>query len=218
MENELNGSELGTKEYWDSAYQGELDTFNEDGDRGEVWFGIQSMKRIIKWLQQNVSKDKSILDIGCGNGVMLVELGKCGYKNLTGEDYSENAISLAKRVADSENVNVDYQCCDFLAQQTDEGLSMYDVCLDKGTYDAISLNPENSKSMRLAYKNNLLSRLKNEGLFVITSCNWTMKELEDYFSSNFKTVEVIPTPTFSFGGQSGNNVTSIVFKKNTDKC
>lgn len=39
-------------------------------------FGNDSMERVVDWMSKNslVSKDMSILDIGCGNGMMLVKL------------------------------------------------------------------------------------------------------------------------------------------------
>lgn len=60
-------------------------------------------------------------------------------------------------------------------------LSGYAVVLDKGTYDAISLNPENARSQRNLYKTNLKKILRHRGLFVIASCNWTEEELKQHF-------------------------------------
>jgi EEF1A lysine methyltransferase 2 len=57
----------------------------------------------------------------------------------------------------------------------------YDVCIDKGTYDAISLNPDNSLVQRQKYKQSIGQLVKPFGLFIITSCNWTESELVDYF-------------------------------------
>ncbi|XP_049710763.1 EEF1A lysine methyltransferase 2 isoform X3 [Elephas maximus indicus] len=78
-------SALGTREHWDAVYQRELQTFQEYGDAGEIWFGEESMNRLIRWMEkQKIPLDASILDIGTGNGVFLVELLKtmeiCVYK------------------------------------------------------------------------------------------------------------------------------------------
>jgi hypothetical protein len=89
----------------------------------------------------------------------------------------------------------------------------FDVCLDKGTYDGISLHKKNSKEMRASYRQNVIKMLKVNGVFFITSCNWTEEELESYFSANFKVRTILPTPTFQFGGTTGKNVTAIVFEK-----
>lgn len=82
-----------------------------------------------------------------------------------------------------------------------------------GTYDAISLHPDNSKEKRMTYIDNLYKITENDGLMIITSCNWTESELENAFKCKFVKHSVIPTPSFKFGGHVGNVVTSIVFKK-----
>ncbi|CAH6793244.1 Eef1akmt2 [Phodopus roborovskii] len=70
-------SALGTREHWDAVYERELRTFREYGDTGEIWFGEESMNRLIRWMQKHkIPSDASVLDIGTGNGVFLVELAK----------------------------------------------------------------------------------------------------------------------------------------------
>lgn len=69
---------------------------------------------------------------------------------------------------------------DFLNCQGE--LKGFDVCIDKGTFDAISLNPDNSKDGKKLYVHALKEALKYNGIFVITSCNWTKVELLDRFS------------------------------------
>lgn len=128
-------------------------------------------------------------------------------------DYSQAAVDLAKKVAaEQEKDFIQYEVCkhnaylvslqnDFtfmcyfhLSQTCDflDDLSFapgkllkqkYDVILDKGTYDAISLNPDDSLSMRSKYISNLLEILQPNGVFIITSCNWTEEELKKQFSS-----------------------------------
>nr|XP_034379679.1 EEF1A lysine methyltransferase 2 isoform X3 [Arvicanthis niloticus] len=68
-------SALGTREHWDAVYERELRTFQEYGDTGEIWFGEESMNRLIRWMQKHkIPLDAAVLDIGTGNGVFLVEL------------------------------------------------------------------------------------------------------------------------------------------------
>ncbi|XP_074229536.1 EEF1A lysine methyltransferase 2 isoform X3 [Camelus bactrianus] len=170
-------SALGTREHWDAVYERELQTFQEYGDTGEIWFGEESMARLIRWMQNHkIPLDASVLDIGTGNGVFLVELVE-----------------------------------DFLNPSTE--LSGFHICIDKGTFDAISLNPDNAVEKRKQYVKSLSRVLKVKGFFLITSCNWTKEELLNEFSEGFELFEELPTPRFSFGGRSGNSVAALVFQK-----
>lgn len=57
---------------WDKTYKNELANFNNHGDIGDIWFGEESIIRVIDWIKSsNLPKESSILDIGCGNGITL---------------------------------------------------------------------------------------------------------------------------------------------------
>ncbi|XP_053926990.1 EEF1A lysine methyltransferase 2 isoform X2 [Cuculus canorus] len=206
-------SALGTQAHWDAAYERELQTFKDIGDAGEIWFGEESMVRIIRWLEkQKVPLDCSVLDIGTGNGVLLIELAKYGYTDLTGIDYSPSAIQLSEKVREKEGMsNIKLKVEDFLAPSAE--LSRFEICIDKGTFDAISLNPDNAVGKRKQYVKSLCSVLEPEGFFLITSCNWTKEELLDEFREGFEILEELPTPKFCFGGRIGNSVTTLVFQR-----
>jgi len=138
-----------------------------------------------------------------------------GYTNLTGVDYSLGAIQLATSIAVEEQVNIKYLVCDVLnTSETDTLFNdlKFNVCLDKGTYDAISLNPTDALGCQAKYINNISSLLSSDGVFIICSCNWTKSELLNQFTNKFEFVESLPAPSFSFGGQSGNTVTTLVFR------
>ncbi|KAK6176367.1 hypothetical protein SNE40_014667 [Patella caerulea] len=217
---DFSSSELGTKDYWDNAYERELKNYKEIGDVGEIWFGEDSQDRIIRWLdrQDDINVTDSILDIGTGNGVMLIELAKCGFTDLTGIDYSPVAIQLAKNIAESKRIaSINYHVADMAqpitAETNNKALQKkYQICVDKGTFDAISLMDTQYTMARDVYIQNVHKLLNSEGIFVITSCNWTKEQLLDIFASDFKFFKDIPTPTFKFGGQVGNKVTSLVLK------
>lgn len=62
---ELEGSELGTKDYWDRSYNAEIKNYKSHGDVGEVWFDEDSQIRVINWMQKNdISKSSQIIDLG----------------------------------------------------------------------------------------------------------------------------------------------------------
>ncbi|NWX83072.1 EFMT2 methyltransferase, partial [Nothoprocta pentlandii] len=198
---------------WEAAYERELRSFRGGGGAGEVWFGKESVVRLIRWMEKHrIPRDSPVLDIGSGNGVLLVELAKSGYTNLTGIDYSPSAIQLSEQVKEKEGMsNIKFQVEDFLAPSA--GLSGFDICIDKGTFDAVSLNPEDAVGKRKQYVRSLCSVLKPGGFFLITSCNWTKEELLSEFGEGFEILEELPTPKFCFGGRIGNTVTALVFQR-----
>ncbi|XP_062705119.1 EEF1A lysine methyltransferase 2-like [Aedes albopictus] len=217
---ELESSELGTKDYWEASYETEIRNYRDHGDVGEVWFDEDSQLRIIRWIERQedrVQQDDSIIDLGCGNGMMLVELAREGYSNLTGVDYSPKAIELAQSIAKDQELDINYRVVDLLNESDVVALGKFKIVHDKGTYDAVSLHPDNAKQMRETYIKSVAQLLQDDGLFVLTSCNWTQKELVNSFGEVFDLHVVIPTPSFKFGGAVGNVVTSVVFVKKSTK-
>lgn len=312
-EPDFQSSILGTKEFWESSFKRDLHVYKERLEIDDIWFGQESVDRVLKWLDDNdVDKSSSIIDIGCGNGATLLALASEGYTNLCGIDYAASAIHLATTVCASQQQNIHFQECDFLqdftnltlegskndepakeitsdftfnaanniitnSDKTDTAVSpnktiknnikedeskddnieneavntyvnetnnatatntttttnvtnntetnttttpnrnifksSFDICLDKGTYDAICLNPENRSVMKGRYQANMAKICKDGGLFIITSCNWTRDELIKQFCDNFELVHQIPTPMFKFGGRVGNGEAVLVLKK-----
>lgn len=131
---ELGGSELGTKEYWEKSYNSEIKNYKSHGDVGEVWFDEDSQIRVITWiLKKEIPEDWSIIDIGCGNGMMLIELAREGYRNLTGIDYSPNAIELSKNIAKDQDIDITYKVADLLAESFQTEFEQFRIVHDKGT-------------------------------------------------------------------------------------
>ncbi|XP_005095939.1 EEF1A lysine methyltransferase 2 [Aplysia californica] len=216
---DFESSELGTKQYWDDTYARELEAFGDVGDVGEIWFGEEVQDRMVRWLtkQEEVLVSSRILDLGCGNGMLLLALREEGYENLVGVDYSEGAIQLAKQVAEKEELQgVEFQVCDILASTAVEGLcagGKFDVCLDKGTYDAICLLRPEVTTDRDMYRQHVHAALRPGGLLLLTSCNWTKEQLTQHFEADFDLMDELPAPKFTFGGQTGQTVTSLAFRK-----
>lgn len=148
---------------------------------------------------------------------MLVEMAREGYSNLTGVDYSPKAIELAQSICKDQELDITYKVVDLLSEPEVTSLGKFKVVHDKGTYDAVSLHPEDSKRMRETYIKSVVQLLLDDGLFILTSCNWTQAELVNSFAEVFDLHVVIPTPSFKFGGAVGNVVTSVVFVKKAVK-
>lgn len=100
----------------------------------------------------------------------------------------------------------------------------FDLVLDKGTFDAISLSAEfiavNGKNVRLheAFPRIAISFLRPRGFFLITSCNWTEEEIIKWFTvgediaGKLEVFDKISYPVYEFGGHKGQGVASVCFR------
>lgn len=128
------------------------------------------------------------MDLGCGNGHLLLELNSFGYTNLLGVDYSQAAIDLAHKIAEKRSQNViKFQQMDLFA---DSNVGEFMVVLDKGTFDAVTLDPRNDdwekkhgRNLGDEYVLRVGKMLKEDGVLLISSCNWTRDELLERFCS-----------------------------------
>lgn len=218
---------------WDTVYQEELANFEEIGDEGEIWFGTETVEKMVEWSLQNIppSYNASVLEIGSGNGTLLFGLLDAGYdpKKLSGIDYSPGAVALSTQIAQTRGgLLISFNECDFLKDDPPipedsrlaSRMDVWDLILDKGTYDAIGLGPKDDQGRppSINYPGRATRLLKPGGYFLITSCNYT----EDELKSNFATAETgftyhsrIQHPTYTFGGKSGSMWSSVAFKKPT---
>ncbi|KAJ3515423.1 hypothetical protein NLJ89_g1762 [Agrocybe chaxingu] len=230
---ELRPSKLGTKEHWDNVYAEELRNFEEIGEEGEVWFGEESVDKMVEWSLEHFppAPDRSILEVGSGNGTLLFGLLEAGYdpKTLHGIDYSAGAVELAKGIAAKKErgLEITFTRCDFLQEDPQRPYissagpttEVWDFLMDKGTYDAIALGKrdENGNSPAVHYPGRVLHLLKSGGFFLITSCNFTEEELKANFAGDPGTGLIyhsrIQHPTFTFGGKSGSICSSVAFRK-----
>ncbi|CAL0314628.1 unnamed protein product [Lupinus luteus] len=258
---EAVSSMLGFQSYWDSAYTDELTNFCEHGHTGEVWFGVNVMEVVASWtkalcidisqgripnhvedvkavpseLDDNLLSCWSVLDIGTGNGLLLQELAKQGFSDLTGTDYSEQAISLAQSLANRDGFpNIKFLVDDVLETTLEQE---FQLVMDKGTLDAIGLHPDGPVK-RMLYWDSVSKLVAPGGILVITSCNNTKDELvqevenfnqrklaaslelvaaknEESCSDHvFQYVNHVRTyPTFTFGGSVGSRVATVAFRQ-----
>nr|XP_043616707.1 EEF1A lysine methyltransferase 2 [Erigeron canadensis] len=250
-------SMLGFQSYWDTAYADEMTNFREHGHAGEVWFGADVMETVASWTKdlcidiaqkqvQNHHDNSSdlgnhnegdlaawsILDVGTGNGLLLQELAKQGFSDLTGTDYSEGAIELARSLADRDGfTTIKLLVDDILETKLDK---KFHLVTDKGTLDAIGLHPDGPVK-RIMYWESVSKLVAPGGLVVVTSCNHTRDELvqevenfnqskanisqetqtpaeADEYAPIFSYLDHIRTyPTFMFGGSVGSRVATVAF-------
>ncbi|AOA65319.1 Lysine methyltransferase [Komagataella phaffii CBS 7435] len=230
----LNPSKLGTKEYWDDFYQLETANFKEDSENvGECWFDDSDAEnKIIEFLFDRIEDGSSeffhsnsrVCDLGTGNGHLLFELRKEGFRgDLVGLDYSEVSVEFARQIAQKHAVKgITFQQCDILDEKSsvlnDEN-DKFDILLDKGTFDAIALSSSTYNGGKTGieiYPSTVKKLLKKGGILLVTSCNFTESELIKHITKNdeFAEEKHIEYPKFEFGGIQGQTICSICFIKN----
>lgn len=164
---------------------------------------------------------------------------------MLGVDYSEASVHFARRIGEvrrddvGEDNNIDdgsegevpveFVQHDILVTPSPtsplKSAGPWDVVLDKGTFDAISLSAERDAAGRPfneGYRARVLELVREDGMFLITSCNWTEAELEAWFASSnggedrvaaFEVADRIRYRSFSFGGVKGQTISSLCFRK-----
>ncbi|KIW97006.1 uncharacterized protein Z519_02397 [Cladophialophora bantiana CBS 173.52] len=206
-------------------------------------------------LSGNTRKAPSVLDLGTGNGSALFALRLHGHYTgrMVGVDYSSKSVELARRLrvryasaassatdSGSSVENMAFEVFDIIHDSPhaqpwwDSSLDPggFDLVLDKGTFDAISLSsatvadPASSnrhqRRMCELYPAKVLQMVKAGGYLLVTSCNWTEAEVVAWFTTCppggrenevFEVYDAIKYPVFEFGGQKGQGVASVCFRK-----
>ena len=162
---------------------------------------------------------------------------------MVGVDYSSGSVELCRRLAaskgyllrDSEDGeggergdgSMEFKEWDILHSTPPSSWTQpgFDVVLDKGTFDAVSLSAETDERGRRVcegYRDKVQDLVRKEGVLVVTSCNWTEEELVEWFEGYSGSREGrralercgrVEYPVFSFGGKQGQSVQSVVFKR-----
>ncbi|KAK4689411.1 EEF1A lysine methyltransferase 2, partial [Tremellales sp. Uapishka_1] len=190
---ELPPSKLGTKDHWDEVYE----------------FGESSVNKMRSWVYKNLaalsftSSPIRILECGSGNGTLLLSFLTTPSPtplnlHLTGIDYSEKATVLSRSIEQSrraeledeedDTVNeceVEWKVGDLLC---DEVTEQWDIVLDKGTFDALCLSSDpvvgDGRLPSRVYPEKISRMVKDGGVFLITSCNFTEEEIKSRFTAD----------------------------------
>ena len=150
---------------------------------------------------------------------------------MLGTDYSKKSIEFAKQVAENEGLGkgaegeVEFIEWDILKSDPspllrDLQANGWDIVLDKGTFDAISLSDESDAQGRRiveGYKERIVPLMRKGGRLLVTSCNWTEDELKGWFHDDeeggLRFEKEIEYRSFSFGGKKGQTISSCCFIK-----
>ena len=156
--------------------------YSEQSTENIPWNAL-SLPVVIKELITNkIVKVCKAIDIGCGLGNYSRELAKVGFE-MTGVDFSNVAIEKAKKLANKDNLSIEFLVADF-AQEFKLNLSEFDFAFDYGLLHHIF--PDD----REMYVRNVV-KLLNKNAFYLSIA---FTEEDDYFEGKGKYRE---TPTGS---------------------
>jgi SAM-dependent methyltransferase len=139
---------------------------------------------MVKWALEHVppTQNASILEVGSGNGTLLFALAEADYDPslICGIDYSVDAVNLARAIAATTDAcdSITFAECDFLTTDPprlpcmppEQTPDVWDLILDKGTFDAIALaeKEDDGKSPAARYPARVARLLKPGASFLIT--------------------------------------------------
>jgi len=151
---------------------------------------------------------------------------------MVGVDYSARSVQLARGIAGRKELGerIVFERWDVMKEDPAEwvrpgkeeeeegrGEGGFEVVLDKGTFDAISLNEEvdgHGRRMCESYRGRVEGLVKGGGYLLVTSCNWTEGELRRWFEGGeLEFYGRIKYPSFAFGGKTGQSISSVCFRR-----
>ena len=132
------------------------------------------------------------------------------------QDHSDSAT--AERDEQSAP-KIQFELWDILSQRPGNWLKGgFDVVLDKGTFDAISLMHlvEGTSHPCQIYREKVAELVKPGCFLFVTSCNWTKDELVGWLAVEGGELNYFDEgkyPKFTFGGRTGQSVVTAVFRR-----
>jgi len=114
---------LQTPEYWDHRYQ---------TDKSEAFDWFKSFEDIKELIVRRLAPHDKILVLGCGTSNLSIELYKLGHEDITNVDFSSSCIEQMKEKY--SEISMEWLVRDV---RDLHGLGGFQVCIDKGTFDAL---------------------------------------------------------------------------------
>lgn len=118
-------NEYANKEFWNSRFSEE--------QRYDWYITWKELKPYFE--QLGIPADAAILNVGCGNSPITLEMWRDGLTNITNIDISDKAIQVMKQQAESQGIGGQWLEMDATKMSFES--NSFDVVFDKGTLDAL---------------------------------------------------------------------------------
>ena len=121
-------SKYGSVKYWENRYE---------STPGITFDWLEDYSTCKDLLGQLVKKNNSILNLGCGNGIIQEKMYDDGYTEIMNVDISKSVVDYMTERSRESRPNLKYKTADItdLSECFDD--NTYDVIFDKGTLDTM---------------------------------------------------------------------------------
>jgi len=124
-----------TPKYWDARYsRSSFEYFD--------WYtDYQTLKPLMDYYLKR-RPNASVLNVGCGNSRLSMDMALDGYSNITSIDISKNCVDRMRKICNESKDSCDGQFSDLRWLEMDAtdlkfGEEKFDLVVDKGTLDAL---------------------------------------------------------------------------------
>jgi 2-polyprenyl-3-methyl-5-hydroxy-6-metoxy-1,4-benzoquinol methylase len=122
-----------TRDYWDNLWGSDSDAKAFDPNASDIhqWINQKFHAYLSNLFKQIGTKDKQLLEVGCGGSIWLPYFAKEYDFKITGIDYSEQGCILAEKILQNEDVSGKIICAD-LFQPPPKMVAAFDVVISFG--------------------------------------------------------------------------------------
>jgi len=153
--------------------------YSEQSPDTIAWNSLELPIAIHKLISNKTIKPCKAIDIGCGLANYSRELSRMGFE-MTGVDFSRVAIEKAQKLANTENLSIEFLIADF-TKELSVNLSSFDFAFDYGLLHHVY--PE----QREKYVNNVAKLLNTNAYYLSIAFN----EEDTYFEGKGKYRETL---------------------------
>jgi len=119
--------------------------------------------RFCYFLLRKFSKDKIVLDYGCGNGVHTIFLIKAGAKKVVGIDLSEKSLEIARERIKREGLEGKVEFLKMDCEKMDFPANYFDIIFDGGTFSSLDLKKAYPELVRVLKSDGILIGIETFG-------------------------------------------------------